>query len=478
MKLLPQKFFNKDYIGVSISQTAVRAVSVNSDKKINAQAEVKLPPETFTHSSINQAQLTQALKQLLASGRFKSNYAAISIPEFHSFTRSHSIPKMALSEVSEALNWQIEKIFPLPKESIYFDWKLISETETCLNIVIVAVHKKTLDQLIQVMDDANIKPISFEPSASALTRILSIKENESAILVEVNPQGSSSSLVENHLSSLTITNQFQTSSQLNEIKQALNTTSQSIQSLINLHQSKKPQASEPLKIFLTGDSASEELTNWLGSYLNQKVELVNIPSVPPHLHQAFAVANTSIHAPKTGLGINLLPDSLEAVFKATRNYQDIKTKIQVSLTFLIFSLSITAATFFFVLFQSIQAQNELNQLEVAGSDLTYNATTVSLVNKASNAIVKLFPRKTTPVEAIEQLLEIAPTGIDVKSYTYDKEKSEIAIIGFAIDRPALLEFRQVLETSETFEQVQVPLVSLEKPTDIDFSIKTKIASTQ
>lgn len=474
MKLLPKNIFKENYFGLSLTHSAIRAMSISADGQIQSNAQLQLEANVFTHEVIDANRLAQSLSQLVNSEKFPSKYAAVCIPEYHSFTRSFTIPRIPLNEVREALSWQIESIFPIPKNEIYYDWKLISETETDLNILIVAMPKKTLDQLIQAFETAGIKPISFEPSASAVSRILSIDSNKPHILIELNPSGSSATLIENNISVLTVTNQFISSTGTQDVNQALEKTSHSIQSLINYHQNKHEDGQSEINILLTGDSASNELSNWLSTYLSLPVTLLQIDNVPTPFHQAYAAANTNVKPQDTGLSVNLLPDSLQQLYDAMRIQQRMLTRLKLSFVILILSIASAGLYYTSLVIQANQAQNQLTQLEADNAQYSYDASEVGTLNKVSTSLVTLFPKKTTPVEAYEELFSLKPAAINYTSIVFDAEKKTFTLIGTAADRDDLLALKQILDDSDYFANTNLPLGSLEQPTNVNFSITTLI----
>jgi hypothetical protein len=53
-----------------------------------------------------------------------------------------NIPAVPLSEMHEAVSWQVKDLFPFPSDEIYFDWKLLGKTDAEYRVSIIAVQKK------------------------------------------------------------------------------------------------------------------------------------------------------------------------------------------------------------------------------------------------------------------------------------------------------------------------------------------------
>ena len=473
--LLPKSLFLEKYFGLSLNHSSLRAISIGHNKKIEATSHVQLEPRVFGQNNIDSPRLKKALSDLISGGNFPE-YVSVTIPEYHSFTRSYDLPKIDSHEISEALEWQVEKIFPIPKSEIYFDWKLLSETETGITILVVAMHKSILDQLIQVFEESGLKAVSFEPSASAVARTI-IQDNPSkstTILIEINPAGSSATLIHDNTASLTITNQFDQTGDQNQIRAALQVTGQSIQSLINYFQKNHTKSTEPIKLLLTGESTSPELAEYIKQNLNLDVEVLNINDVQSQFHQAYAAATTVIQPTNIGESVNLLPDKLRQRYQSLRIRQGVNRRLQPAVLVLLISIAISFANYFFTRsnLQALEQTLILAQSSLPGTN--FKQSDVSILNKNSRAINQFFKAKTTPANVIDQVLESIDTSITLRSFTFDSSNKLLTLSGVANDRTTLLDLKFNLESMEDIENVVLPLESLEKPSNIDFTIITTL----
>jgi Tfp pilus assembly PilM family ATPase len=473
MNLQPANMFHQVSLGLSITQAAIRGVSIDAKQGIKQTAEIRLEPGAFSQGAINKDLMRQGLQQLLAQQNFASEYTAVTIPEYYSFTRSHALPKMPLEDVSEAISWQLENILPLPKESVYFDWKLISKTETQLQVLIIAMPRETLDTLIQVFESVGLRAVSFEPSASALGRVMDLPENQPAIVVEINPHGSSATLIENKVSYLTITNQFDSTDE-SQVRSALDKTSQSIMSLVQYCVNQKNNPEQEIQLLLTGESASQEVAQWIQSLTQRQVSLLEMSNVPAHFHQAYAAATVNMLPEDRAVSVNLLPDILREYYNTSRLFQKLLNNIKLIVAFGLISIVLSGVGLFMAFMRTQQSDSELVQIEAANAGYQYNSQDIVQINQSSQLIVSLFGQKNTPVNQMQELLASSSDDIQLTNMVYARQKDTIEISGVANDRANLLEFVNRLRANPDFNQVNIPIEALEKPSDISFNLSIGI----
>lgn len=470
MPLSPANLFTSYSTGFSVTRSAIRAVSIDDQRQVHHSGEIGLDPQAFSGGKVYPELIKPSLESLLSQTKFASKYIAVTIPEYYSFTRTHTLPPMPIEDVSEALSWQLEQILPLPRESVYFDWKLIERSDQGLTVLVIATARETLEKLIEAFESVDLKPISFEPSASALTRVVSLPKSTHNILIEVNPYGSSATLVRNNISQLTVTNQF-VSNTPEEVRSALQKSAESVQSLIQYCASRNPDLPDEVQLHLTGESASNEVAGWLQTLLNRPVELLNLSGVPIHYHQAFAAATVDMLSNDRSSEVNLLPDSLRTFYANSRVYQQVVNNFKwVGLSTLI-SLGLAGASFGLAMTRTRSSVMELNQIESSNARYSYDQQEIVAINQNSQAVVRLFPSKNNPVEMLNTFFSLLNPNIRLTSYTYERETRTLAFTGNAVDRASLLEFIDALKREPKFAQANLPVNALEKPTDINFSLQ-------
>ena len=309
--LLPKTPFSKaNHFGISISSSLLNAILVDVDGGIATKASVGFESPIIDGDNVDSDTLTAGLRKLRQEGNINLKFAAICIPEKHAYSREHVFPKLSDKEITEALFWQIEKIFPFSASEIYFDWKILEKLPDKTRILVTAIPKQLLDNLKNSFLAAGIFPISFESSASAISRLISNEHHDDLIIAEVSKQDACATLIRRGISSLTSTTNI---SNPDNFQTNIETI---IINILTHYKQKVVDQKEKLIIYITGSHASKELANNLSRKLGNDVLMLEIDGVSISEHLAFSVSREEIADPDNTKTINLLPTSLQQYYKS------------------------------------------------------------------------------------------------------------------------------------------------------------------
>jgi hypothetical protein len=231
-------------------------------------------------------------------------------PKKLAYSREHTLPQISLPEVGEAINWQIGSIFPFSPEDIYYDWKLISTTPEETKVAVVAVAKKIVDGITKALETVNVRPLSFEPSASVLSRTLSTDLTDDHLVVEIDSFGTSATLIRNRVASLTTTTHFQADA---DPQKTLENIAASIKNVISHTYKEAPP--DKLQLYITGEKASDQLGQLLAQMLQLPVALLPIAGIEPAYHIPYAAALSAVLPPESEQSINVLPAPIQAEYQ-------------------------------------------------------------------------------------------------------------------------------------------------------------------
>lgn len=465
---LPQNIFTRvRHLGLSFSSYAVRAAVVDTSGKMVSQAEVIANQLLINGEQVNKPELIQALQTIKQQLNLNSFYAACNIPEKLAFSREYTLPHLTDAEISEAIKWQLGTIFPFNPEDLYTDWRLISRTDSETKIVITAVNKQFIDDLVACCFDVGIKPISFESSASALAKAL---KNNSAysIIIEIDNFGSSATLIENGVSSLTITTNFATATDSqNLLEDIVLSLKQLIKRLHNLN----PQAQADF--YCSGEKALPELISALSAQLNQPINQLYANQIPGAFHTAYIEAAENIEAPESNKTINLLPASIEQQYHLETDISQAKTVakfgIIISLIAFIFALSLFIVS-------TIMVNDSIKYLaSVPEPPPPPPEVNLGLYLQKAQKITQLQPVKYFPHDQFAALNSIL-TADNLRQYSYDAAKKTITLTLEAVDRQQLFDLKNTLEDTNLFSQIFIPLSALNSDKSDSVSIVLTIKS--
>lgn len=444
---LPQNIFKKNHhLGISITPYAVRAVAVDAPDKISQKHEIIADELLLDGETVNIPKLTLILRQIREKIGHDPCYAACCFPEKLAYTREHVFPAISNSEITEAVSWQLGTIFPFKPDDVYADWKLIRRTATETTVVISAANKKLIDGLVASCTAADIKPLSFESSAAALARALSAKSNH-AIIIELDNFGSSSTLLEDGVASLTATTNFAPAATAQDILGEISAT-------INLLQKRLTTAAS---VYITGEKVKPEIVSAISQQLGQEISILESDTVPTVFQPAYIESITTIDAPQSDQTINLLPKTIEQLYQTESDISQAKVvaKYTIGMSLASFVVSLGVFVISFILLN--QSSRQLTS--AVAPPTPPPGINLSQYMQTSQKIIQLQAVETYPKSHFDALATIIDPTL-MRQFNYDAAKKIVKISLGPTSRNQIFNLKSALEETGLFAQISIPLSAL------------------
>lgn len=191
------KLFYKDkpLIGLDISQTGIKVMSVDSKKwLVEGYGSLDLDPARVQASLDNpeDGYLTESISSLLREniiGELNSDHVVIGLPTGRTFSRTFTLPASEEAHVSNAVEVEVDQYIPIPLGSLYVDHQIIERTKEQLTVVMSAVPSNLVDSCIAAVRSAGLTPVIAEPSINAVARVLEATEEGhlSTLIIDIGP---------------------------------------------------------------------------------------------------------------------------------------------------------------------------------------------------------------------------------------------------------------------------------------------------
>jgi len=171
------------------------------------------------------------------------------------------------------------------------------------------------------------------------------------------------------------------------------------------------------------------------------------------------------------LTLNLISNNLKKEIKLRHLYIFIK---KINLTLIIIAIAIaiillSAKTILQLKFNEIVEQTTL----VTKNNQSYN-TKIKQINNKINFVEKIQNDFIPWSDLLKTLAEITPKKINLYYLKVDSAKQTIKIKGLADFREDLLNFKQNLENTPIFKNIDLPVNNILEKENIDFEINAKI----
>lgn len=461
------------HFGLSIERTMVRAVAITASGKKFRMAEAPLPADTFSDGiPVKIPDLVNAIKKVRNDAGITASYVAVTFPEMYAYSRQLTLPKLEVAELNEAIHWRIKDLFPLPEEEIYSDWKILSTGAKEYQISVVAVQRFMLDPLVDALTQSGLKPLRFEPDASALSRLIRGLDTRFALLVEINPNGAYLTLVEGEKSVFTTVIPHE---KTDPAEVYLKNINQGLQDIVRYYKDKNLLDDKNTTLIVTGEMGSDQWVQHVAKLLSYPARLLTSPTGYPAYNKAFAAVSAEIRPPDDPLTINVLSKSLQSQYEKDRNLKIRRVLLGRSAFIFGVMAAVVVVSFILTLVEKQRLEQQIAAEQSKTGTQGIASQKILLLNSVSRAIVALSPLRKTPVDMLQVFSDTVSQGVSISQWEFDDGRQQMRISGTATTREQLLLFKTRLEDSGVFTNVSLPLGTLETPVEVPFVMTFLIA---
>ena len=195
----------KTALGLDISETSLRLMQLKplgSGFYPGAFADIPMPKGLVAEDKIGDTKkLAEVISKALAHpavGTFDSRYAVLSLPESKSFVRVISVPKMTEAEAAEAVPFEAEQYIPMSADQVYLDFHLVpgfASEDNKMKVVICATPKSLVENYVEAIKLAKLKPVAAELESEAVSRALVGPENRDKPTLIIDSSASRTNLI-------------------------------------------------------------------------------------------------------------------------------------------------------------------------------------------------------------------------------------------------------------------------------------------
>ena len=531
MSFLTKKIINFEerYLSVDFSDLSLKLLQLektSGEDRVRSYFAVGLSSDCLSDGRITDKSKTAKLilAALSQAGPKKINTKKVicSLPESKIFLRIISIPRMEKKEIAEAIKWEIEASIPLSIDQIYYDWQLLGEKDGKQNILTVAVAREIADEILEILELANLKVCLLESESLALARSLigkaKAKVDEAVLIVDLGAKMTNFIVAQNGVPFFTSSIPFSSdgvtdaiakslgvdneeaqkikfsrglgkiseeSSIFNSMQAYLESLTAEIEKSIDFYQSLGGKESVKIKkILICGGGANlKGLLTYLIKRLGREVSFgdpwinLNFGQRLPSISKERAIQFTTaigLALRGSGEGINLLPPNKK---QALVEHKKFKTILGWELIIVIIACCFFAFLFGIDRFLSL----DLEAISLAKNGQADNARYAKIEDYQSQfSQINARLTKLALIDADQlywspiflQLNSATPEAVEITEL--ETKDLTLSLTGHANTRDDLLAFKENLGKIACFLEVNLPVSNLVSKENIDFSLDLKI----
>lgn len=452
----------KSFVSLFFSSDKIQVLEMNSERtKVNKYSSIDLPEGLISENKVEDVDgLSKIIKSIWSKLGLKEKGVGIIVPEFSTYIKLLTLPKVSISELDEAVRWQAQDFLPTSPDAMVLDWKIIKKDETNFTILVAAIRKEILQSFVKSVESAGLFPLAVETPSLSLVRLAS-DEGEKLILLKITEAEGILVLAEGEkiLGSSVVS--------INDLDEVLKTSKR----IIAHYQGKGVE-----KILLGGANIPENLVSLLEKELGKKVEpiILKIAGISEALIQEYLIPISlqleDLAEPSDVNSVNLLPLGLVNKYESARSRNKIWS---ITLTITLFtwtSFLLALGVYLFLSQQLTDAQNQKLNVSPIQQQKQAAIDEIDQINSVSNQVLNIKKATYKPDVILGEIDNAVIPGITLTGYILDLDAGSIKISGNSVDRPTLISFKQNLEKDSNIASVQIPISNLETETNLDFDV--------
>jgi len=129
--------FRKSFVSLYFLPGELQIIQLDAGKKkVKKYATIGLPEGLIENYKVTDKEaLTKILKSTWKKIQLKEKSIFVVIPEFSTFVKLFELTDVEISELHEAVGWQVHEFLPETLKETMMDWKIISK-EKCQKVVV------------------------------------------------------------------------------------------------------------------------------------------------------------------------------------------------------------------------------------------------------------------------------------------------------------------------------------------------------
>nr|MBU1328154.1 pilus assembly protein PilM [Candidatus Omnitrophota bacterium] len=136
--------------------------------------------------------IIEAIKRVFIENDIKPGNVITAIPSEEVMVRYFQMPKIPKQEREAAINFEAKRYIPFRMEEVVSDFQVLpsKSVQNSMDVVFVAVKKNTIEQYLNMLNAAGLKPVIIEPAPFSLMRAFNaaqqIDTKVNTAIIEIN----------------------------------------------------------------------------------------------------------------------------------------------------------------------------------------------------------------------------------------------------------------------------------------------------
>jgi len=206
-------FEGKHLVGVDIGTSSVKVLQVRASGKgihLLKYGVEPLPPQSIVDGHVmGRGAVVDALRKIFRELRIAQKEIALSISGNSVIIKKLNLPLMKHEELEDQIQWEAEQHIPFDISEVEIDYNIIWQNQDAgqMDVLLVAAKKEEIQDLVEVVKDARLKPVVVDIDAFAMQNAFELNygfnEGETVALLNIGAEVTSVNIVNGNVSQFT-----------------------------------------------------------------------------------------------------------------------------------------------------------------------------------------------------------------------------------------------------------------------------------
>ncbi|MCJ7827745.1 pilus assembly protein PilM [Patescibacteria group bacterium] len=454
----------KNYFALLVRDDELQLAQTDRKGRVVVAATQPLEEKIVERGRIvDKENFTAVLKSFLAAKKVNKKFVVVGLPEVAAFSRTISLPRLASEEMDDAVRWESEPLLPFPLKGAYLDWMKLAKREEGeeQSILVMALPVSLVDGYAEILESLGFHLVAFEPASLSLARLVPDSQTDQLIVDIGSKEAVLVLMGETGEISLSSTVAFSDQKKAEDVLGM-------VQNAVRFYQRRFGEKSKLTKIWLCGSGAGSELVTQIKEKTG--LETVLLRGENPGFEVAISLAQKDVASPRDEMTINLIPPRIQSIYDLAQKSRRVANWLKVWLFGLFLSFFILGVMAAKIYFEANKIEGQIIEFRAAAQGIGGVATQAQDLQSRSNRVLSALSQQQNPAEVFTLVRQVSGREIEINHLVYDYLTGTLNVDGRAETRTSLVVFRENLEQTGRFSLVRVPLSSLEKERNAEFTI--------
>ncbi len=151
-----------DGLGAYLDETALTLAHVEKGLKGLAVRHIIRLEQEGTE------ELALGLKDAVSRWGLEGCPASLAVSRDLGFMRPGTLPQAAAENLPQVVAYELDRFLPLPAERLYYDYQVLGETETEIQLMVMGLPREPVDQCLGLLTQAGLRPMGVELATTAV----------------------------------------------------------------------------------------------------------------------------------------------------------------------------------------------------------------------------------------------------------------------------------------------------------------------